>query len=310
MFSIGIDIGGTKIAAGLVNQDGEILESYIEETSSANLEKINDDIVFLSEKLAKDKQIVGIGVATTGFISKDRDKILFGTNIEHKSYNLKKVLEERLPYKIVIENDANAAGWAEYKFGAGKGASSMLMITSGTGIGGANIIDNKLVRGNYGKGGEVGHMKIVPNGAWCSCGLSGCLEAYASGSALVRNATNLLKANPSKMQNILKHCPENKIIGPAITLAAQEGDETAKDLLAEIGYWIGYGAANLATINDPEIIVIGGGVCAAKDLILKHVKSSYYENLSSGAYTDTADIVLAQMQNDAGMIGSADLARV
>lgn len=138
-------------------------------TIANDIERINHDVAGIVNNLAKDKEIVGVGVATTGLISKNRDEILFGTNTSHKSYNFKLALEKLIPYKVVIENDANAAGWAEYKFGQGKDHRSMVMITSGTGIGGAIVIDNKLVRGNYGKGGEIGHMKIIPNGQYCSC---------------------------------------------------------------------------------------------------------------------------------------------
>ena len=309
MLSVGVDVGGTKIAAGLVDDKGNIVDIEKINTENEDLQQLNADIISLIKKLVGKNNVSSIGIATTGFVSKTRDIILFGTNINHKNYNFKKALQKELAYKIVIENDADAAGWAEYKYGSGKEYESMVMVTSGTGIGGALIINDQLVRGAFGKAGEIGHMKIVPNGRFCSCGLQGCWEAYASGSALVENANNILKSNPKSVENIVSCSIDGKITGPNITKLAFQDDKVAKNLIENVGWWLGLGISNIATIIDPEIIIIGGGVSAGKNILLDGVKKGYESNLSAGAYVEKAPIVLANYDNNAGIIGVADLSR-
>ena len=181
------------------------------------------------------------------------------------------------PPPIFVDNDANAAAWAEWRFGAAQGESHVLMVTLGTGIGGALLMDGEVLRGRFGIAGEFGHMQVVPGGQRCECGNRGCWEQYASGNALVREARSLMSANSPMASDLLEHVggdPAN-LTGPLITEAARAGDQTAIELLAEIGQWLGVGIANLAAAFDPGIFVIGGGVSAAGDLLLEPARERF-----------------------------------
>ncbi len=211
---------------------------------------------------------------------------------------------------IVVENDANAAGWAEFRFGAGRDVQDMLLLTVGTGLGGALVVGGRLVRGAFGVAAEVGHMRVVPDGHLCGCGLHGCWEQYASGRALVRSARNAAANLPESAARMIELSDGGKIKGPAITEAAQEGDPLAVSLLADLGRWLGEGSASVAALLDPALVVIGGGVGAAGDLLLEPTRQAFLGALSARGFRPEARIALAAMGNDAGMVGAADLARL
>jgi len=186
-----------------------------------------------------------------------------------------------------------------------------MMITLGTGIGGALLFDGQVVRGKYGIAGEFGHMQVVPGGQRCECGNRGCWEQYASGNALVREARSLMTANSPVASDLLDRVEGDPmaLTGPLITQAAQEGDPTATELLGEIGQWLGVGIANLAAAFDPGTFVVGGGVSAAGDLLLDPARVTFRRHLTGRGYRPEAQIVAAQLGNEAGLIGAADLAR-
>jgi len=212
---------------------------------------------------------------------------------------------------IFVDNDANAAVWAEWKFGAARGETQVMMITLGTGIGGGILVNGAVQRGRFGIAGEFGHMQVVPGGHRCECGNRGCWEQYASGNALVREARSLFSANSPIASDLLDRAEgvvEN-LTGPLITQAARDGDPTARELLAEIGSWLGVGIANLAAAFDPGTFVIGGGVSAAGDLLLGPARETFKRQLTGRGYRPEANIVAAQLGNEAGLIGAADLAR-
>lgn len=313
MHAIGVDIGGTKIAAGVVDEKGNILAQTRVATAAQDPASIDQSIATVCAELSQDFEIGAIGLAAAGFCSPDRQSVQFAPNINWRDYpiahNVRKLLNVDIP--IVVENDANAAGWAEFRYGAAKDNTDMLMLTIGTGLGGAIVVDNALVRGGYGVGGEVGHMRVVPNGHSCGCGLDGCWEQYSSGSALVREARATAIRNPELSATLIELAggdPE-AIDGPLVTKAAQNGDQFAKDLLAELGYWIGSGAASVAALLDPEIIVIGGGVAAAGGLLVDPAKEAFLSTLPARGHRVEAKFAVAQMGNSAGMVGAADLAR-
>ena len=210
-----------------------------------------------------------------------------------------------------MDNDANAAAWAEYRFGSGKGASVMVCLTLGTGIGGGLVIDGRLFRGTYGMAGEWGHMISVPGGHRCECGNRGCWEQYASGNALVREARELASTNSPMAYRLLELMGGDieAITGPSVTAAALEGEQTAIELLADVGTWLGQGIANLAAALDPDLFVIGGGVSAAGDLLLVPARRMFSRTLTGRGFRAEARLELAHFRNDAGLIGAADLAR-
>lgn len=313
MHAIGVDIGGTKIAAGVVDQDGNILAQTRVATAAQDPASIDRSIATVCQELSQDFEIGAIGLAAAGFCSPDRSSVQFAPNINWRDYpianNVRTLLGVDVP--IVVENDANAAGWAEFRYGVAKDATDMLMLTVGTGLGGAIVVNNQLVRGRFGVGGEVGHMRIVPNGHTCGCGLDGCWEQYSSGSALVREARATAIRNPSLSAALIELAggdPE-KIDGPLVTKAAQRGDDFAQSLLADLGYWIGSGAASVAALLDPEIVVIGGGVAAAGDLLVAPARAAFLAALPARGHRVEAEIAIAKMGNSAGIVGAADLAR-
>ncbi|WP_069386826.1 ROK family glucokinase [Cellulosimicrobium cellulans] len=314
MHAIGVDIGGTKIAAGVVDDEGRILAQTRRDTEPDDVASIDRAIADVYAELSAKHDVGAIGLAAAGFVSPDRTSVLFAPNIAWREYPLAHNVRELVgddDVSIVVENDANAAGWAEFQFGVARDATDMLMLTVGTGLGGAIVVDRALVRGKWGVAAEVGHMRVVPGGHYCGCGHEGCWEQYASGTALVRDAQGALIAQPDRATRLLELCGGDpaKLTGPQITQAAQEGDPLAVELLANLGRWIGEGAASVTALLDPELIVIGGGVGAAGDLLLQPIRRAFSEQLSARGHRPEAQIELAEHGNEAGIVGAADLAR-
>ncbi len=309
-FAIGVDIGGTKIAAGLVSEAGELLKRESEPTpdDSSTIPKI---VAELAERLAGDEKIVGIGIGAAGFTSTDRTTVRFAPNINWVDEPLAERVSQLVDLPVVVENDANAAAWGEFAFGAGEDTDDLLLVTIGTGVGGGIVHHGQLYRGGFGIAAEIGHMRIVPNGIECGCGEHGCFEQYASGSALVRVARERV-ANGDRGTAALKALADGdltKITGPGLTALAHGGDALSIELLAELGQWIGEGIAILASILDPRVVAIGGGVAAAGDLLLAPVVEAFETHLPARAHRPQAEVRLAALGNAAGIIGAADLAR-
>jgi glucokinase len=314
--AIGIDIGGTKVAGGVVDVDGSIIHRARRDTPhrSKRPSVVEGTIV---EVVAELMQIVGaqsvaaVGIGAAGFVAADRATVVFAPHLSWRHEPLREALQKRVAVPIFVDNDANAAAWAEWKFGAAQGETHVMMITLGTGIGGGMLINGQVQRGRYGIAGEFGHMQVVPGGHRCECGNRGCWEQYASGNALVREARSMFSANSPIARDLLDTAggvPGN-LTGPLITQAARDGDPTARELLAEIGNWLGVGIANLAAAFDPGTFVIGGGVSAAGDLLLTSARETFKRQLTGRGYRPEARIVAALLGNDAGLIGAADLAR-
>ncbi len=314
--AIGIDIGGTKVAGGLVDVDGNITHRARRDTPhrSKSPSVVEDTIV---EVVAELIEVVGagsvaaVGIGAAGFVAADRATVVFAPHLSWRHEPLREALQKRVALPMFVDNDANAAAWAEWKFGAAQGETHLMMITLGTGIGGGILIDGQVQRGRFGIAGEFGHMQVVPGGHRCECGNRGCWEQYASGNALVREARSLFSANSplaSDLFDRVEGLPAN-LTGPLITEAARDGDPTACELLADIGNWLGVGIANLAAAFDPGTFVIGGGLSAAGDLLLSSARETFKRQLTGRGYRPEARIVVAELGNDAGLIGAADLAR-
>jgi glucokinase len=314
MYAIGVDIGGTKIAAGVVDEDGVILAQAKRRTAALDPTEIDRAVAELYTELAALHPVGALGVAAAGFISSDRRTALFAPNVAWRDYPLRDRVAELIgepDLPIVVENDANAAGWAEFRFGVARDVDDMLLLTVGTGLGGALVVGGNLVRGAWGVAAEVGHVRVVPEGHLCGCGLRGCWEQYASGSALVREARAVAATQPDRAKRLLELAGGDpaKVSGPSVTQAAQEGDALAVALLADLGRWIGAGAASVAALLDPAIVVIGGGVGEAGDLLVEPAREAFLGQLSGRGYRPEARIELASTGNDAGIVGAADLAR-
>lgn len=311
MLSIGVDIGGTKIAAGVVDEAGEIIAATTRSTPATDAALIEAAVADAVAELRGDHEVVGVGVGAAGFVGADRRTVNFAANLAWRQHPLADELERLTGLPVIVENDANAAGWAEYRFGAATDASHMLMATVGTGLGGAIVLDGNLVRGSGGFAGEVAHMTAVPDGQWCGCGRRGCLEQYTAGTAMVRTAKRRASAGDPLLGPLVQAAggAKKEIDGPLITRLAQQGDPGARELIAEIGAWLGMGLASIAALLDPEVIVVGGGVAAAGDLLLEPAREAYGKNLTARAHRPLAPFVVASMGNRAGIVGAADLAR-
>lgn len=312
MLALGVDIGGTKVAVGVVDDDGTIVEQVRYESEADDVAELDRTIAKACNELASRHDVGAVGLAAAGFVSSDRVTVSFAPNIAWRDYplaeNVRTLLEIDVP--VVVENDANAAGWAEFRFGAARDATDMLMLTLGTGLGGAIVTDSELVRGRWGMAGEVGHMRMVPDGELCGCGHLGCWEQYASGSALVREARAAVATQPDRAGRLVEISGgADTLTGQHVTQAAQEGDPLSVELLAWIGKWVGEGSATAVSALDPQIIVIGGGVSAAGDLVLRPAVEAFQAALPARGHRVEAHLVIAEHGNDAGIIGAGDLAR-
>jgi glucokinase len=309
--AIGIDIGGTKVAAGVVDEEGQVLAVARRRTPSRDPAHIADVVVEIVGQLRSEHDVCAVGVGAAGFVDVERANVVFAANLAWRHTPIRADISRRLDIPVIVENDANAAAWGECRFGAGGGEPDVIVLTIGTGIGAGIIINGDLHRGRFGMAGEPGHMRVVPGGRLCGCGNRGCLEQYCSGTALVRAAREVAQERPADAARLLDlaHGDVANIDGPVVTKAAQEGDPAAVDCFDEIGRWLGQGLADLAALLDPGRFVIGGGVAEAGDLLLSAGRESYSAVLTGRGYRPLADVVPAQLGAQAGLIGAADLAR-
>lgn len=309
--TVGVDIGGTKIAAGVVDDQGQIWARTLRATDPSDPEQIERAVAdAVAELVAQYPQVAAVGVAAAGFVGPDRTTMLFAPNIAWRNHPLGERLAGLTGLPVVIENDANAAAWAEYRFGNGRGTQDMVMLTLGTGLGGAIVTGGQLVRGSFGAAAELGHLTIVPDGHYCGCGQEGCWEAYASGTALAKLAQNTAVADPAGARAMLAVAEGEPLSGAHVTAAARQGDPVATRLLWRFGWYLGTGIATLAAVVDPEVVVVGGGIAAAAgDLILPSAQEGFLGKLSGRGFRGELRIVTAALSNDAGIIGAADSAR-
>ena len=312
MLTIGVDVGGTKVAAGLVDDEGTILRRTRRPTPSASPADVEDVIAACVQELCEDGvEVAAVGIGAAGFVTADRSTVLVAPNLSWRDEPLRQAVAARIGLPVVVENDANAAAWAEYRFGAGRGEDHLVVVTVGTGIGGGIVLDGRLHRGRFGIGAEFGHMQMVEGGRRCGCGQHGCWEQYCSGRALLHEAREIADVQRGFGRRLLElggGRPEG-IEAIEVTQAAREGDRAALDCFDEIGGWLGQGLADLAAALDPGVFVIGGGVADAGELLLAPARRTFAKRLTGTASRPHAQIRLAQLGNDAGLVGAADLAR-
>ncbi|MGK2854318.1 MAG: ROK family glucokinase, partial [Microbacteriaceae bacterium] len=310
VLAIGVDIGGTKIAGALVAHDGRILAEERVDTPADEPELILDLVTSMVSRLRSGQLIAGVGVVVPGFIDRTGDTVYYAPNVDWRDEPLKSRLQQRIDVPVTVDNDANAAGWAEFIYGAGRMVSDMTMLTIGTGVGGAVITGGALFRGGFGAGAELGHMRLVPNGLPCGCGARGCVEQYGSGRALQRFAERIADNDPvDGVMLAAIRARDGRLTGEAIGELIAAGDRGAVTALREIGGWIGQAAASLGAVLDPEMFVIGGGVALAGDLLLDPIRDSYHAHLPARGFHPEASFRTAELGNDAGMVGAAALAR-
>jgi glucokinase len=309
--AIGVDVGGTKVAAGVVDPAGKIIERIRRPTPAASPAGTEQAIVEVVTELRDRHDVAAVGIGAAGFVDETRSVVMFAPNLAWRDEPVKHRVEERLGCPVMVDNDANAAAWAEARFGAAQDHDHVLLIAVGTGIGAGLVLDGRLYRGRWGAAGEPGHYRVVPDGRLCGCGNRGCWEQYVSGNALVAEAREFARRTPGAAARLLQlgGGSVEGIDGPTVTRAAMEGDAAAMRCFEIIGHWLGTGLADLAAILDPGCFVIGGGVSEAGDLLLGPARAAFASGLSGAAYRPLAEIRLAELGTDAGLIGAADLAR-
>ncbi len=308
--TIGVDVGGTKVAAGVVDEDGAILAQERVDTAH-DAAAVEDAIVAAVTRLRAAHEVEAVGIGVAGFVDRDRSKVYFAPNLRWQEVPMRDDLMPRLDLPVVVENDANAAAWGEYRFGAGRQEDFLVCVTVGTGIGGGGIANGDLYRGGFGIAGEIGHIQMVENGRLCGCGQRGCWEQYASGNALVRDARERAAESRAEADVLLSlgdGTPEG-IAGQHVTAAARLGDPVALAAFEALGGWLGQGLADLAAILDPETFIVGGGVSEAGDLFLTPTVAGFEHRLTGRGHRPVATVGLAQLGNHAGLVGAADLAR-
>jgi glucokinase len=309
--AIGIDIGGTKIAAGVVDGEGNVLARSLAQTPSQSPAEVEDAIAAVVEELSRRHRAAAVGIGAAGFVDITGSDVLFAPHLAWRNEPLRAAVSRRVGLPVRVDNDANAAAWAESKFGAGQGEEHLLCITLGTGIGGGLILGGQIYRGRYGLAGEFGHQQVVPGGHPCTCGNRGCWEEYASGNVLAREAQALAAGDREAAREMLSRAQGDitRISGQVVTDAAAAGDQAAIGLLADVGHWLGVGMANLAAALDPGMFVIGGGVSDAGDLLLDPARESFRQTLTGRGFRTEARIERARLGAEAGLVGAADLAR-
>jgi glucokinase len=306
--AIGLDVGGTKIVGGVVAADGTVVERMPAvptppEDETATLTAL---LRVIDELRGRHPDVEAIGVGAAGLVEWPRGYIRWAPNNVYRALPLRELLHEATGLPVVVDNDANAAAWAEARLGAG--ASYMAFLTIGTGLGGGLILDGQLYRGTTGIGAEVGHIVVDPDGPYeCGCGNVGCLEAVASGTALGRYGREAAAVDPGGLLAELAGGAAN-VTGETVFMAARAGDETARLLFARLGRWLGIGIASLVNLFDFELIVIGGGVAAGGDLLLTPARASFEQFVFARDHRQPPSIVSARLGPEAGWVGSAILA--
>lgn len=308
--AVGIDVGGTKLAAGLVAADGSVLDRVRHDTPRGRADDIADLIAAVAADL-RSRHGVGdapIGVGVAALIDR-QGMVKFAPNLPLQDFAIGKEVGGRVGATVTIDNDANVAAWGEYRLGAGRSArESMVMLTVGTGVGGGIVLDDRLVRGSQGMAGELGHMAVLEGGPLCACGARGCVEALASGTAIGRMAREAQAAGTFAAASPLATLPPEQITGKAVTVAAHAGDQQAVEILATAGRWLGVGIASLVAAFDPEMIVLGGGAMQAGSLLLEPARDGAQDRLVGAGHRDLPPIVAAGLGDEAGFVGAALLA--
>lgn len=309
--TIGVDIGGTKIAAGVVDARGSLVASARRPTPEEDPAAIVRVVAELVAELRAAHEVEAVGVGAAGFVDAGRSRVIFAPNLRWRDEPLKTRVEAATGLPTFIENDANAAAWAEFRFGAAHEVHSAVVVTVGTGIGGGVILDGQLLRGAGGLAAEIGHIKVKRYGRRCGCGQFGCWERYGSGRALVHEARELAQYAPDRAARLLMlggGAPED-ITGLHVSQAAAEGDPAAIECFAIIGDWLGVGMGDLGALLDPEMFVLAGGVSEAGELLRRPAVQALRHNLTAVGHRSVPPIRCATLGNEAGIIGAADLAR-
>lgn len=306
--AVGVDVGGTKVAALLVDTAGEVLDRTERATPRGDDLEGSVATVVAAARDVRSDHVAAVGIGAAGLVDFAAGAIRFAPNNAWRETPLRDRVSEALGLPCLLDNDANAAAWAEYRFGAGRGTRELLCVTVGTGIGGGIVAGGRLLRGARGFGAEIGHTIVEPGGPRCGCGNEGCWEQVASGLAIQRLGREAARREPgSKLAALAGGDPE-RVTGRMVTEAARSGDPVAVGILAEVGRRLGEGIAGLVNILDPEVVVVGGGASEAGDLLLEPARAACRGAVEGRGHRPEVPILAAELGNDAGAIGAATLA--
>ncbi|MHA6793553.1 ROK family protein [Pseudonocardia bannensis] len=306
--AIGLDIGGTKIAGAVVQDDGTVLTELVERTPEQSDARSTSKILLrLTERLrAEHPEVVAVGVGAAGIVEWPAGLIRWAPNNDYRDWPVRAELEEATGLPAAVDNDANVAALAEARLGEQR-YRNMMLLTVGTGIGGGLVLAGEIYRGPTGMGAELGHIIVNPDGPRCGCGNRGCLEAYASGTALTRMGRELAAADPASLVARLAREEGAEVTGQTVAQAAGQGDPAAKALFARLGRWLGVGIASLANIFELEAVRIGGGLVETGDLLLEPARAAAREYAYAARTRGIAPVLPSTFGSDAGIIGAAVL---
>jgi glucokinase len=308
--AIGIDAGGIKVAGLLVEpgNGGRILDRREVPTPAEDAEATVRAIVSLARDLMSGRDDVrAVGMGAAGMV--DLDGVMrYAPNVAWREFPLARRVGQAVGLPTVVDNDANVAAWGEFRFGAGKDSTDMLLVTVGTGIGGGIVLGGKLLRGAHGFAAEIGHIIVEPGGPRCGCGNQGCWEQVASGRAIDRLGRQAAREHPEALIVELAGGDPDLVTGPVVSAAARQGDSLATRILAEVGRRLGEGIAGLVNVLDPDLVVVGGGAIEAGDFLLEPARRSFAGTVEAPEHRPEVPIVSARLGNDAGAVGAADLA--
>ena len=306
---IGVDLGGTNVNSAVVDASGRISHRAWQSISGSRtagevVDRLVACVEMTMDSCGRDR-VTGVGVGTPGLIPEDSGTVVYAPNVpEWVDLPLQSILRDRLSLPVTIENDANAAAIGEHWVGGAAGKANVVCITLGTGVGGAIILNNEIWRGSNGAGGEIGHMTVVENGRMCGCGAPGCLEAYASATAIAEQARELLRGGRESVLRERTGGNLDRIDAALVAEAASQGDDTARQVMHRSATLLGTAVSSLTNLLNPELIVIGGGVIKAGDLIFDPIGAEVARRAYKWS-TGILRIVPAKLGDDAGIIGAA-----
>ena len=303
--TIGVDIGGTNMRAAVVDAHGQILDRAA--TLTPNSEGVLvDKLVALVDTLRDRHEISAVGLAVAGFLDPECTQVRFAPHLPWRGAPVRDIMTHRLGIPVRLEHDANSAAWGEYVFGQAQQAETWVYFSVGTGIGATIMHQGEIFRGSFGMAPEFGHVTVVPGGRQCSCGKRGCLERYASGTALADTVLELADECPEYRRSSLLHTAST---GEEIMAAAREGDPLGQAVVAEFARWLGIGLSFVADVIDPELIVLGGGVMGNHDLFLPRAHEVMGESMVATTHRPHPQVSIAKLGSAAGMVGVAHLSR-
>ncbi|MBZ5734299.1 ROK family protein [Nocardioides sp. TRM66260-LWL] len=307
---VGVDVGGTKVLAAEVDDRARVLATATRSTPGRRVELglLEGALTEAVEEVADGRPVAAVGLAAAGFVDRAGERVMFAPHLPWRGEAVRARLAERWGTTVVLDNDANCAARAEVAHGEAAGVPEAVVVTLGTGIGGAVVLGGRVHRGRNGMAGEFGHMQVVPDGLPCECGSRGCWEQYSSGNALARFARERIGRERTSLAALCGGVPE-RLVGPMVTEAAEQGDAVALQAFASVGDWLGVGIANLVAALDPDVVVVGGGVSSAGDLLLEPARAALTRSLVGASHRRVPPVRLARFGPEAGVVGAAVMAR-